>query len=53
MSSSKDYDKSQRAIDRHAERLKRSGVAKTSEEARQRAEKVARESEKTTKHREK
>jgi hypothetical protein len=50
---SEKYDRAQRAIERHAERLKETGAAKTSEEARKRAEKVARESEKTTKHREK
>lgn len=48
-----DYDKAQRSIDRVAERLKKSGAAKTSEEARKRAERIARDSEKTARKKEK
>lgn len=39
-----DYEKTKRAIEKHAERLKKSGVAKTSQEALDRARRVQRES---------
>ena len=51
--SGREYDKARKAVDRMAERLKKSGAEKSSEDARRRAAKIARESEKTTKHRDK
>lgn len=53
MSGAKDYERNQRSIEKHAERLKSQGVEKTSEAARERARRVQRESEKHTTHREK